>query len=133
MSLLYLDSSAITKLVIEEPETASLQAAVGGRALASTRVAVVEVGKAVVRSNPAADPQPVFARLAMVELDADLASTAAGIGGATLRALDAIHIASALRLGSELDAFITYDARQADAARLAGLRVESPTSTVVSP
>jgi len=48
------------------------------------------------------------------------------VGPAGLRSLDAIHLASALTLGDELDAFVTYDARQADAARAAGLTVESP-------
>jgi hypothetical protein len=126
VSLLYLDASAITKLVIEEAETASLQAFVSGEILATARVAVIEVGKAVARANPEADARPILARFAMVELDAELASTATGMGGASLRALDALHVASALRLGPDLEAFVTYDARQADAARLAGLRIASP-------
>ncbi len=97
-----------------------------GRHLVSSRVAVVEVAKAVARSNPAADPQPVFALLAFVELDADLASVAGATGGTGLRALDAIHVASALRLGDEVDGFVTYDGRQADGARAVGLQVQAP-------
>lgn len=84
------------------------------------------MGKAVARANPTADPQPVLNRLALVELTADLARLAATTGGPALRALDAIHLASALQLGGEIDAFLTYDARQADAARSLGLSVESP-------
>jgi len=111
---------------VEEPETRALHDLVRGRQLASSRVAVVEVVKAVARSNPQADPQAVFALLSFVELDADLARIAGSTGGAELRALDAIHVASALRLGSEVDAFVTYDSRQAAAARAAGLRVDAP-------
>jgi len=111
---------------VEEPETESLQDLVRGRLLASSRVAVVEVAKAVARANPDADPQPVFALLAFVELDADLASVAGATGGTSLRALDAIHVASALRLGDEVDGFVTYDDRQADAARAVGLHVHAP-------
>ena len=92
----------------------------------SSRVAVVEVGKAVTRANPTADPQPVLARIALVELDAELALIAASTGTPELRALDAIHLASALRLGSELAAFLTYDDRQARAAGVLGLAVETP-------
>lgn len=125
MSILYLDASALTKLVVEEPETAALHDLVRGRRLASSRVAVVEVLKAVARANPDADPQAVLALLSFVELDADLARIAGSTGGAELRALDAIHVASALRLGSEVDAFVTYDSRQAAAARAAGLRVDA--------
>jgi len=111
---------------VEEPETGSLQDLVRGRRLASSRVAVVEVAKAVARANPDADPQPVFALLAFVELDADLAYVAGATGGTGLRALDAIHVASALRLGDEVDGFVTYDGRQADAARAVGLHVHAP-------
>ena len=92
----------------------------------ASRVAVVEVTKAVARANPQADPGPVFALLAFLELDADLAHIAGGTGGATLRSLDAIHVAAALRVAAELDAFVTYDTRQAAAAAASGLRVETP-------
>ena len=89
-------------------------------------MAVIEVAKAVARANPDADPQAVLALLTFVELDAELARAAAATGGAGLRALDAVHIASALRLGPEVERFVTYDSRQASAARAAGLRVDSP-------
>lgn len=87
---------------------------------------MVEVVKAVARANPDADPTRVFALLAFVELDAELAALAGATGEPGLRALDAIHVVSALRLGSEVGAFLTYDTRQATAARAAGLRVEAP-------
>ena len=96
------------------------------RQLATSRIAVVEVTKAVARANPAADPQAVFALLAFVELDADLARVSAATGGPDLRSLDAIHIASAVRLGPELTGFVTYDARQASAALSLNLNVMNP-------
>ena len=126
MSVLYLDASAITKLLIAEPESETLLSAVRGNTLISSRVVVVEVGKAVARADPSVDPQPVLARVAFIELDADLAQIAGGTGSAALRALDAIHVASALRVGGEIAAFVTYDDRQASAARSAGLIVVSP-------
>jgi hypothetical protein len=76
--------------------------------------------------DPEADVQPVLAHLAFVELDADLATSAAMTGGPRLRSLDAIHLASALRIGADLEAFVTYDVRQAEAARTAGLTVLTP-------
>ena len=128
MTSIYLDASAITKLVISEGETAALQRRVQSRSLVSSRVAVVEVLKAVARANPVADAQPILARLAFVELDPELAWISGHTGEPGLRALDAIHVASALRLGAEVEAFVTYDDRQALAARTAGLVVESPTT-----
>ncbi|MDO8485983.1 MAG: type II toxin-antitoxin system VapC family toxin [Candidatus Limnocylindrales bacterium] len=124
-----MDASALTKLVIHELETGPLQDVVRGRSLVSSRVAIVEVTKAVARANPDADPcHQLFALLSFVEFDRDLASVAGATGGPGLRSLDAIHIAAALRLGVEIEAFITYDTRQAVAARAAGLHVISPGS-----
>lgn len=126
MTSFYLDASAITKLVIAEGESDALRERVRHHSLVSSRVAVVEVTKAVGRANPDADARPILGRLAFVELDAELARLGASTGGAALRALDAIHIASALRLGSLVVAFLTYDDRQAAAAQAIGLPVESP-------
>ena len=126
MSNVYLDSSALTKLIIDEPESPSLQTALQGRTLMTSRVAVVEVSKAVARSNPIADPTRILSLVTMLELDADVAITAAATGGAGLRALDAIHVATALLVGAELETFITYDTRQSGAARAAGLHVIAP-------
>lgn len=126
MSNVYLDSSALTKLVIDEPESASLQTVLQGRSLMTSRVAVVEVTKSVARSNPIADPSKILALVTLLELDADVASVAATTGGARLRALDAIHVATALLVGAELESFITYDARQSEAASAAGLLVIAP-------
>ena len=43
-----------------------------------------------------------------------------------LRTLDAIHIATALAMGDDLLAIVTYDERMIEAARLLGLATESP-------
>lgn len=126
MSYVYLDSSALTKLVIDEPESPSLQTVLQGRTLMTSRVAVVEVSKAVARSNPIADPSRILSLVTLLELDADVAIMAATTGGAGLRALDAIHVASALLVGAELETFITYDTRQSEAASAAGLHVIAP-------
>ena len=96
LSSLYLDSSALTKLVIDEDHSSALEVTVRGRDLVSSRVAVVEVTKAVARNDPEADPEPMLGQLTLIDLDPDLARIASGTGGPALRALDAIHVASAL-------------------------------------
>ena len=65
-------------------------------------------------------------RLRLVRLDAELLDAAGRLEPPELRTLDAIHVQSALLLGSELDALITYDEGQAEAARQAGLAVRAP-------
>jgi len=122
----YLDSSAIVKLVLEEVGSAELRAAIAGASLVTSRIAVVEVCKAIARVEPAADPRVTLDAFAFVELDEELSWHAAGTGRAYLRALDAIHVASAVLLGEEVAGFLTYDGRQADAAKDAGLQVLSP-------
>ncbi len=123
---MYLDSSALVKFVIREAESDAIGAAASGREMYSSRVAMVEVAKAVARHDPEADPTAVLGRVSWVELDGDIARDAAATGGPRLRALDAIHVASALRVASEIEAFVTYDSRQAAAAAAAGLAVLSP-------
>ena len=64
--------------------------------------------------------------LVIVALEPDVAAAAATIGPPTLRTLDAIHLASAAALGSDLEALVTYDRRLAEAARGLGMPVASP-------
>jgi uncharacterized protein len=70
--------------------------------------------------------EAVLAGIELIELDDPIARAAGEMHPASLRSLDAIHLASALALGDELAAFVTYDARLADAARSAGLPVIAP-------
>jgi uncharacterized protein len=70
--------------------------------------------------------ETAFQSLEIIELDEAIATNAARLAPATLRSVDAIHLASAMILGDEVSAFVTYDLRLADAARLAGLTVVTP-------
>jgi hypothetical protein len=63
--------------------------------------------------------------LALRPVDRDLLAAAGALAEPALRTLDAIHIAAAASLGP-VEAFVTYDVRQAAAARLAGLRTVAP-------
>ncbi len=125
----YLDASAAVKLVVREAESRSLKQFMRDRTTRmSSRVLTVELLRAVRRAGPtsAGQAQSLLDVMELVELNAVIASRAAALEPAGLRSLDAIHLASALELGEELDAFITYDARQAAAARELGLPVASP-------
>ena len=129
MKRVYLDASAAVKLVVSEAETASVRKFLAGEVTRiSSRVLAVELLRAVRRASPAAadHAQSLLGGLDFVELDETVAERAGALRPAGLRSLDAIHLASALAVADELDAFVTYDARQADAARALGLPVESP-------
>jgi predicted nucleic acid-binding protein len=127
----YLDSSALVKLVIEETETAALNGSLADwpRRMTSC-IAEVEVLRAVrrIRDTAAAvaNAREVLQRLVLIDLDADVRSTAAAIAPSALRSFDGVHLASALGLGEELVAFATYDRRLFAAALAAGLPAVAP-------
>jgi predicted nucleic acid-binding protein len=128
MTMAYVDASALTKLSLDEPESAAMRRwYVEAERMFSSRVGVVETRRAVERVAHDADHlDAVLSSVEIVEFDAEVASRAARVGPPALRTLDAIHLASATALAGDLDAFVTYDLRLADAARAAGLPVISP-------
>ncbi len=83
----------------------------------------------------AADPEivlaadSVLAKTTVVEVTEAIGEAAARVQPTTLRSLDAVHLATALTLGPELDAFVAYDRRLTEAAEALGLRVLRPGAT----
>ncbi|MEO8055801.1 MAG: type II toxin-antitoxin system VapC family toxin [Acidobacteriota bacterium] len=129
--LVYLDSSAIVKLVVKEPESDALRSWTALHPAAVTSaLAVTEVRRAVGRVAPrralSDRARLVLDGVAILGLDQAILEKAASLAPPELRTLDAIHIASALSLGADLLAFVTYDDRQRDAARKAGLPLARP-------
>jgi len=125
----YLDASALVKLVVTERETAALRSFLRLHPQRFTnRVALVEVTRAVRRRATSwkAPIDAAFEGVTVIDLDPRVTDRAGAMEPVALRSLDAIHLASALVLAEELDAFVTYDVRQADAARALGLSVAAP-------
>lgn len=120
------------KLVQAEAESASLRLYLRrhrGQPRVSSELAWVEVVRAVAAGgSPAVSrARSQLDRLHLVPLDRRVLDEAAVIALPTLvRSLDAIHLASARRLGGALRMVVTYDARMARCARQIGLAVESP-------
>lgn len=127
--VVYLDSSALVKLVVAERESTALRRYLRREPLrASCALARVEVIRAVRPHGPraATRARQVLRRLDLVRLDDDILDDAATLDHAVLRSLDAIHLAAARTLGEELTAVVTYDERMTKAAGLLGLVVEAP-------
>lgn len=125
----FLDSSAVTKLVVAEPESAALAERLAGQVLVGSALLVTEVSRAVRRVLGRSHDALLAEVLRMIDLvavDRAVLSAAADLEPATLRSLDAVHLASALVLGDRLDVLIGYDDRLVTAARAAGLTVERP-------
>lgn len=122
----YFDSSAIMKLTGAEAESEALI-----NYLQDTPVEVSTSVLAQVEVLRNLRKQPVESDEAMngfylLAFDEEVRRQAVIVGGETLRSLDAIHIATALAIGNRDLHFITYDIRQAEAARQAGLKVVQP-------
>jgi len=117
------------KLVVEEPESEALRAALQPTpSQFASAVVEVEVMRAIRRAAPAlaAAAARVLAQVTVVELGEAIRDRAAALDPPGLRSLDAIHLATALEASSDLTAFVTYDVRLASAAAAEGLRVLSP-------
>jgi len=128
--VVYLDSSAIIKLIFEEPETSSLaDFLTAWPTRLSSSLASVEV----LRTAHLVDDEAVtrharrlLAHIHLIRPDDPLLAAAARLAPTSLRALDAIHLATALSLGHELGGIVVYDRRLSTAAREAGLTVWAP-------
>jgi predicted nucleic acid-binding protein len=126
LPIVFLDSSALVKLVALEAETDALRAYLreGEREIVTSELAVTEVRRAGRRIGH--DPSSVLAQCDVVLLRSELLSHAAELDPVTLRTLDAIQLATALSLGSRLDAFVAYDERLLAAAAQHGLSTAAP-------
>lgn len=126
----YIDSSAAVKLLVNEVESAAVAAYVnrlGDNAisLSASHLLETELRRFAARVDvPQANVTEILDVVDLVDADRLLFLEAGLLPGKHLRSLDALHTATALRI--EADEFLTYDARQAEAARSVGLRVTSP-------
>jgi len=125
----YLDSSAIVKLAVAEPESAALRRYLRRRgvqvtsALARAEVAraLLPLGEGAVRRG-----REVMARLEVMRVSDRILTAAGSLPPSELRTLDAIHLATAQELGGNLARIVTYDERMATAAENLGLSVTTP-------
>jgi len=132
--MIYLDSSALVKLALTEPESAALADWLAERAdqpLVSSALHRAEVPRAVWRAEPGALPRSyrLIRRITKVALTADVLDNSATLPPQALSPAHAIHLASALALRDELSAFVAYDEDLLAAAADAGLPVASPGRT----
>ena len=129
MGATYLDSSAIVKLAVEEPESAALRRYLQRRRpLVSSALARTEVLRALLpQGDPAiARGRAVLALVDLVRINDKILTAAGAIEPHEVRSLDAIHLATAQRLGADLAQLVTYDDRMALAAKQLHLRTARP-------
>ncbi len=129
-STAYLDTSAFLKLVVTEAESAALRDELHRvQQHASATLLRTETVRALRRSGHAQLVGParqLFGSMTLIRLDEPLLDRAGDLEPPVLRSLDAVHLAAALSMGSDLQALYTYDIRLQEAAVANGLDVRSP-------
>ena len=126
----YLDSSAIVKLALNEPESRALRHYLRRRApLVSSALARVEVTRALLPLGAPASERgrAVLDRITLVRITDRVVRTAGELLPADLRSLDALHLATVEELGDQVARIVTYDRRLAAAADAIGWTVAAPT------
>jgi predicted nucleic acid-binding protein len=126
----YLDSSAIVKLVVAEPESSALRRYLRRRKpYVSSALSRAEVARSLLLFGPAALQRgdTVLSRVDLIRVSDTVLRAAGNLLPEDVRTLDAIHLATAQQLGSDLARLVTYDTRMQAAAEALGLEVNAPT------
>src|SRR5258708_6018517 len=119
--MIYLDTCAAAKLILDETESNELKLFIAERAgagLISSELLHPELIRAVCRHDPTDDVRArvLLQRIMQVPINREVLTEAATIGGPMIRTLDALHLATAMNIINGLTAFVTYDNRLASAA-----------------
>jgi len=124
------DSSAIVKLIVNEPKSQSFSTWLKNckHDLFVSEIAHTEVARAMARidANLQGQLKNVLERFGTIRVSSQILTIAGVLTPTNLRTLDAIHLASCLILGDDLKGFVTYDSAQADAASHNGITVIAP-------
>lgn len=136
LTILYVDTSAMLKLLVREAESAAIERELlNWSELATSVIAEVELPRAVARAREERPDavidgslvlQGILASAAIIPLEANIVARARSVQPVHVGALDAIHIASALSLGPQLAGVATYDKRMQSALRQEAIPVVAP-------
>ena len=129
--MVYLDASAFLKLVVDEDESQPLRDYLGGGhgRYASSAFLRTEALRAGARHGPEAlgAVRNALRRIDLVAIDDRILDAAGHLHPHVRRSFDAIHVATALAIGDDLDVVVTYDQRMIEAASLLGVPTATPT------
>ena len=130
MAGIYLDTSALGRIVLDEPDSAAIGAALAEfEAVVSSRLLRIELHRVGLRTGVGREEiETWLAGVSLVPMDDAILSAAEAVSPASVATLDAVHLATALQLAAErhVASIMTFDARLAEGAREHGLAVIAP-------
>lgn len=129
MSLVYVDTSALGRSLLEEPDKPAIERALETfTARTSSSLLRVELRRLGLRRDMLDPVDSLLSRISLIPLDQQILTAAETLTPSSVATLDAIHLATAVRLAKDgkLDGLMTYDKQLADGAREHGITVLSP-------
>lgn len=129
MPSVYLDTSALGRVLLDEPDRPAILRAIGAFDVrVSSRLMRIELRRLAQRHDLLDTADQLLTRVALLPLDDVVLSGAETTPPSTVATLDAIHLTTAVHLAGAgaLDALMTYDTRLAEGARQHGLAVLAP-------
>lgn len=129
MGALYLDTSVLGRVLLDEPDTAAIRRELGHfERHISSRLLRVELRRLGLLKDMLEYVDELLSGKVLIPLDETILTAAETIAPSVVRTLDAIHLATAVRLSraGQLDALMTYDKQLADGAREHGITVLAP-------
>jgi len=127
--LIYVDTSALLRLVFPDPTTPALQELLDGDVrLVSSSLMRVEARRGTMRRAPRRLPRVdlLLDRIDIIGIDDAVIESAGRLPDPLPSTLEAIHLATALLIRADVDSLLTYDERLATAARTHGIPVVAP-------
>lgn len=129
--MIYLDTSAFLKTVLDEAESLALQSYLDNHpegGLVSSSLLAVEARRSVLRHRPARLPRTdiILGQIEQLAISDAVIESAGRLPDPMLRSLDAIHLATALLIRDDVEALLTYDTRLREAAEAHGLATAAP-------
>jgi predicted nucleic acid-binding protein len=129
VAAIYLDTSALGRVLLQEPDApAVLRELTRFDQRVASRLLRVELCRIALRRGRLSEADQLLTGVALIPIDDSLLAAAETVQPATVATLDAVHLATALRLAGagHLDAVMTYDKQLAHGARAHGLSVVAP-------
>jgi len=125
----YLDTSVLGRVLLDEPDTSAIRNELACfERHVSSRLLRVELRRLGLREDMLEHVDGLLSGKVLIPVDEEILTAAETLTPSSVATLDAIHLATAVRLteAGELNALMTYDKQLADGAREHGIAVLSP-------